>query len=153
MGKKIFYLLVLMFIASCSQKNKSKDDTQTSSADNNIPEIRKVVNAKPVASYLISIGDARLDRKFGVEIYETSQTFKYLLNMQYDGMLQHDTLKLPNFGTWPEVQIKAGDDKLSCIIGFLDEQKTFKEYKLLSAKNNELKLTRLKSYGVETYTK
>ncbi len=140
-------------MAACTQQNKKAGAHMASGADDSIPAIRKTVNKKPVASYFIPMGDTRLDRKFGVAIYETAETFKYLLAMQYDAMLQDDTLTIPNFGVWPVVQIRQGPDRLSCIIGFLDEEKNFREYKLLSAKNNELKLTRLKSYGVETYIK
>lgn len=71
--------------------------------------------------------------------------------MQYEGVLETDTLKIPNFGTWPMVQVIKGPEKMSCVIGFLDKQKHFKEYKKLLAKDNKLKLLVLKRYGVGLY--
>lgn len=78
---KYYYVILLICISACSQKNKSANK-------NTIPEVRATVSKNPVASYLISMGNPKLDRKFGVEIYETPYTFKYLLVMQYDGMIQ-----------------------------------------------------------------
>jgi len=72
-----------------------------------------------------------------------------LLAMQYEGIQETDTLKIPDFDTWPVVQVKPGSDSLSCIIGFLNEKKEFMEYKLLSAKNDQLRLTVLRRYAVD----
>jgi hypothetical protein len=128
-------------MTACTKKTKPANKKP-------IPEARITISKNPVASYLIPMGNPKLDRKFGVEIYETPYTFKYLLVMQYDGMIQTDALKIPNFGISPVVKIKPGAEKLSCIIGFLDERNNFREYKMLSAKNDDLKLTVLKSYVV-----
>ena len=89
LNTKCYYLIFLICISACIQKNKPANK-------NTIPEVRITVNKNPVASYLIPMGNPKLDRKFGVEIYETPYTFKYLLVMQYDGMIQTDTLKIPN---------------------------------------------------------
>jgi len=134
-------VVIIILISACNNNNGYKKV--------NIPEVRTEVNKKPVASYLIAVGDPRLDRKFGVEVFETPFTFKYLLAMQYEGIEETDTLNIPNFDTWPVVQVKPGDDSLSCVIGFLDEKKQFLEYKLLSAKNDELKLTVLRRFAVD----
>jgi hypothetical protein len=131
--------IIIFLLSACGNKS-SKAPV--------IPEERKGINKNPVASYLVTAGDSRLDRKFGVEVYETPFTFKYLLKMQYGGMEETDTLKVPNFDTWPVVQVKPGKDSLSCIIGFLNEKKEFMEYKLLSVKDNQLKLSVLKRYHV-----
>ena len=133
-------------MSACTQKNKLNYEGLANK--NVIPELRTAVSKNPVASYLIPMGNPKLDRKFGVEIYETPYTFKYLLVMQYDGMIQTDTLKIPNFGSSPVVKVKPGTEKLSCIIGFLDKGNNFREYKMLSAQNDDLKLTVLKSYVV-----
>ena len=133
-------IIVIILISACGNNN---------SKNSAIPGVRKEVNKKPVASYLITVGDPRLDQKFGVEIYETPYTFKYLLAMQYEGIQETDTLKIPDFDTWPVVQVKPGSDSLSCIIGFLNEKKEFMEYKLLSAKNDQLRLTVLRRYAVD----
>ncbi len=133
-------VIFIILISACSNNN---------SRNAAIPEVRKEINKKPVASYLITAGDPRLYQKFGVEVYETPLTFKYLLVMQYEGIEETDTLKIPNFDTWPVIQVKPGSDSLSCIIGFLNEKKQFMEYKLLSAKNDQLKLTVLRRYKVD----
>jgi len=133
-------IIIIILISACSNKH-SKSPI--------IPDVRKEINKKPVASYLITVGDPRLEQKFGVEVYETPYTFKYLLLMQYQGIEETDTLKIPDFDTWPVVQVKPGSDSLSCIIGFLNEKKEFMEYKLLSAKNDQLRLTVLRRYAVD----
>ena len=133
-------VIVIILISACSNNN-SKNTV--------IPEVRKEINRNPVASYLVTVGDPRLDWKFGVEVFETPYTFKYLLAMQYEGIQETDTLKIPNFDTWPVVQVKPGNDSLSCIIGFLNEKREFMEHKLLSAKNDQLKLTVLRRYEVD----
>ena len=116
------------------------------SNNNTIPAIRKNVKKEAVASYVIPMGDPKLDRKFGAEVFETPETFKYLLVMYFDGTTQNDTLAVPDFGISPIVQIKPGTEKLSCIIGFLDDKNVFREYKMLAIKNDQLRLTTLKRY-------
>jgi hypothetical protein len=69
--------------------------------------------------------------------------------MYYDGTVQTDTLNVPNIGILPTVKIKAGEEKLSCIIGFLDNKNEFREYKMLHEKNGQLALTNLKKYEVD----
>jgi hypothetical protein len=148
----MFFLILI----SCSQNSERQNNGshKTIKATNDtIPEVRKDVSDKPVASYMIPIGNPKLEYKFGVTIYETPQTFKYLMRMQYEGMVVTDTLKVPNFGIWPTVDVKPGKEKLSCIIGFLDKDKKFKEYKMLTIEENDLKLTVLKRYGVGVYSK
>ncbi|HEX8331849.1 MAG TPA: hypothetical protein VF622_04460 [Segetibacter sp.] len=150
-----YYLIPFLFFIGCSQSDERRNsglNKTTKVTNDTIPEVRKEVSHKPVASYMIPIGDPRLEYKFGVLIYETPQTFKYLMRMQYEGMVVTDTLKVPNFGIWPTVEVRPGKEKLSCLIGFLDKEKKFKEYKMLTIKDNDLKLTVLKRYGVGVYS-
>ena len=132
----IKYLPFLIIFCSCANNLDS----------NTIPTIRKTVKSNPVASYVIPMGDPKLDRKFGTEIYETSETFKFKLVLYNDGTVVTDTLEFPNLGFVPVVQVKPGTEKLSCIIGFLDNKKVFREYKMLSIQNDKLMLTTLKRY-------
>ena len=134
-SKYLLFLLIIV-IGSCAD-NK-----------NDIPEKRDNVNKDPVASYVIPMGDPKLDRKFGVQIFETPFTFKYLLMMFHDGTEQQDTLYIPNIGISPVIQIKPGNDTLSCVIGFLDKEKTFREYKMLTGTNDQLRLKTLKKYSL-----
>lgn len=145
---------IIGLLAACNnptlQRTESTESTTIVTHDT-IPEIRTAVSKKPVASYRVPIGDRKLERYFGVTVYETPFTFKYLLQMQYEAIEESDTLRIPNIGTWPVVEVHPGKDKLSCIIGFLDDKKTFREYKMLSAKGNQLRLSVLKKYGVGRY--
>lgn len=151
---KYLCFLFIFQLVSCAEKNKNNSDSRTITVSNDtIPSVRKKVSKKPVAAYVIPMGDVKLDRKFGVEIYETPGTFKYFLVMYHDGTIQNDTLTVPNFGRWPEVKVKPGKEKFSCIIGFLDNKNDFMEFKMLSAKGDKLRLTILKQYGVATYYK
>ena len=151
MNYTVLFFVLLLY--SCSQ-NKRQNETSSSGSfttNDTIPIFRKQVSRSPVASYIIPINNPLLHQYFGVKVYETSVTFQFLLKMQYEGVLETDTLKIPNFGTWPVVQVIKGPEKMSCIIGFLDKQKHFKEYKMLVAKDNKLKLLVLKRYGVGVY--
>jgi hypothetical protein len=62
-----------------------------------------------------------------------------------------DTLKIPNFGIMPKVEIQKGEKEQSCIIGFLDKNGVFKEYKLVRIKNEQLKISTLKYYAKTKY--
>jgi hypothetical protein len=73
------------------------------------------------------------------------------MKMQFEEIRGTDTLKLPNFGIMPEPVIRKGPGKYSCIVGFLDKDKQFREYKKVYIKNDVLKVTALKHYGVSTY--
>ena len=141
-------LAILLF--SCGEKNNNTSTAGRPVSNDTVPIVRRSVSKKPVASYWVVMNEI-LDRKFGVDVYETPNTFKYFLSMQYDGMVQTDTLEVPNFGMWPEIRTKPGEQKLSCIIGFMDTKKEFREYKLLSAKNNKLVLSTLKYYAEGRY--
>lgn len=113
-----------------------------------IPEFRKEVKKEPVADYMEKLNDPLNNWHFSVQLYETPQTFKYLIKMQFEEVRGEDTLKLPNFGLEPQPVLQKGKEKYSCIIGFMDKDKKFREYKLVSASGSELKLTTLNHYSV-----
>jgi hypothetical protein len=56
-------------------------------------------------------------------------------------------------GAEPKPVIQKGEDKYSCIVGFMDNNNQFREYKKVYVKNDELKVTSLKHYSVATYQK
>jgi len=111
-----------------------------------IPAKRSTVNQSPVAQY-----DELNSDGFSVSVYETSETFHYLIKMKYRELVEKDTLRIPNFGVWPAVRIKKGDQRPSCVIGFLDKDSLFRESKLISASGKKLKVHVLKHYGAATY--
>ncbi len=113
------------------------------------PEFRKIVKKEAVATYREKTDNPLNDWYFTVELYETPKTLQYLLTMQFEEVKGQDTLELPDFGTPPKPVLQKGKDKYSCIIGFLDNNNKFMDYKLVYVKDgNNLKLTTLKHYSV-----
>ena len=84
-----------------------------------------------------------------MRLYETPKTFHYLIKLEYEEIRGQDTLKLPNFGALPKPVIQKGPEQYSCIIGFMDKDNQFREYKKVYVKENTLKITALKHYGVK----
>jgi len=153
--KCCLFLFAIVIAVACNDKNKLHEEKASKETEfvtnDTIPEVRREVKKDPIASYLVPSKDKYLDYKFGVKVFETPKTFQYLLEMNYDGMKVKDTLKIPNFGTWPVIEVKPTKEKLTCIIGFLDKDKNFKEYKMLTAKDDKLKLKVLHRYFVGSY--
>ena len=158
--KRNFFLVSLIicgyFFTGCQQNQNnatvqpSDNVAQTNaSSGESIPDERKQIKKDPVASYKEKADDALNDWYFSVRLFETKKTFDYLLKMQFEEIRGEDTVRLPNLGFEPKPELRKGKDKYSCIIGFLDQQHNFREYKLVSVKNgNELKLTTLNRYSV-----
>ncbi len=118
-------------------------------AADNIPEYRKEIRKEPVDAYREKTDNPLNDWYFSVKLFETAKTFQYLVKMQFEEVHGEDTLKLPNFGIEPKPVLKKGSDKYSCIIGFLDNDHVFREYKMVHVENgNQLKITTLKHYAV-----
>ncbi len=157
-GILFFLVSGTAFFTGCSTHEEpsgstgAKKDPVVANTNDTIPEKRESVSKKAVASYYTVVGDPKLDRKFGLSIYETPSTFNYILRMQYEAVLATDTLTLPNFGVWPKVEIHPGKTSMSCIIGFVDRKGQFREYKMLSAEGNKMKLVALKKYSVGRYS-
>lgn len=118
-----------------------------------VPLYRASVQAEPVAAYKEKTDNPLNDWYFSVKLYETPKTFQYVMKLKYEELEGDDTLNLPNVGTMPKPVIQKGEDKYSCIVGFMDNQNQFKEYKKVYVKNDELKVTSLKHYTVATYDK
>jgi hypothetical protein len=153
--KNLFFLYVVITIISCnnnentSVSNNSKDSVTVT--NDTISRIRNEINLKSVASFFKPIPNSLNDWHFSVDVYETKETFYYLMKMEYMEFRETDTLKIPNIGIWPKIEIHKGTDDYSCIVGFFDKASNFKEYKLISAKDDKLKVTVLHRYGVATY--
>ena len=152
------YLLFTLFIifGSCNSEQQkeiaeNKKDSVAVLPSATIPLTRDSASTKPVATFSKKIPDELNDWKFSVNVYETKETFHYLMKMQYMELRAADTLKIPNFGISPKIEIKQGDDPYSCVVGFLDKQNQFREYKLVSVKDNTLKVHVLRRYAVTTY--
>ena len=153
----IFFTIVL---TSCQSGNSNASATDSSgnksiviNPTNDIPQFRTDVKTDPVDEYKEKTDNPINDWYFSVKLYETKETFHYLIKMKFEELTGEDTLKLPNFGTMPKPVIKKGDTKYSCIIGFMDNENKFREYKLVHVDGNQLKITALKHYAVATYQK
>jgi hypothetical protein len=147
-------------VISCSgdsAKNKEKEQakdlpkTIVAKPYDTIPRYRAVVKKEPIDSYQEKTENPLNDWYFRVRIYETPNTFHYLLKLEYEEIRGQDTLRIPNFGIPPRPVIRKGKEKYSCIIGFLDKDNAFREYKKVFVKNNTLKVTTIKQYSVATY--
>jgi hypothetical protein len=117
-----------------------------------IPEYRKEIKAEAVDSFSEKTDNPLNDWYFSVKLFETPKTFQYLIKMKFEELSAEDILRLPDFGIQPKPVLKKGNDKYSCIIGFMDTDNKFREYKLVHVENgNQLKITTLKHYSVATY--
>ncbi|MBS1668973.1 MAG: hypothetical protein JST58_16480 [Bacteroidetes bacterium] len=150
--------LSFIFVSCHSPSSNNNSDAHDSASKqmvvnpvNNIPEFRKEVKPDAVASYKEKTDNPLNDWYFSVSIYETPTTFNYLMKLQFEEIRGEDTLRLPNLGIYPKPMIQKGKNKYSCIIGFMDANNQFREYKLVHVENgNNLKVTTLKHYSLTT---
>jgi hypothetical protein len=155
----IYFALSFCFIASCGEMatqpvSDKEDSTQGPVIVNpavNVPLFRDTVQKAPVAEYRVKTDNPLNDWYFSVRLYETPKTFYYLMRLQFEELQGADTLKLPNFGTMPKPEIRKRPESYSCIVGFLDNDKQFREYKKVYVVGDKLKVTALKHYAVATY--
>jgi hypothetical protein len=154
----VFAISIGFYLSSCQPNNKQSSDNDSSAnkpviinPTNNVPQLRSVVKTEPIDQYKEKTDNPLNDWYFSVKLYETPITFHYLIKMQFEEIRGEDTLKLPNFGYDPKPVLKKGNEKYSCIIGFMDDKNVFREYKLVHVSNGSLKITALKHYAVATY--
>ena len=113
------------------------------------PEFRQQVKKEAVVEYKESLHDPlNKDWVFAVRLFETDKTQSYRVNMRYEELEADDTLKLPDLGTPPHPVVRAGSDKHSCMIGFMDNDNKFREYKMVTVKGDQLAIHAVKHYSV-----
>jgi len=116
------------------------------------PEFRAQVKKEPVAEYQVKTDDPLNTTYFTVSLYETPRTMYYLVKVDYEGMPAEDTLKFPDLGTQPHPVLQKGQEKFACVIGFLDNDRQFRDLKLAyvidKGKDLQLKIKTLKHYVV-----
>ena len=110
------------------------------------PEFRDRVKKEPVAVYHEKTGYISGD--FDVKLYQTNKTLYFRVDVNWEGLPATDTVKLPDIGTAPQPVRQKGTEKMSCVIGFLDNDKQFREQKLVAAKGDQLKFTTLRHWSV-----
>ncbi|MBO9612368.1 MAG: hypothetical protein J7619_06725 [Dyadobacter sp.] len=154
---KHYSFLLLLALLCCNKPKNNGENTAanngepTKAINDTIPLTREKVENSPVASYSEKVKDELNDWRLAVDIYETKETFKFLMKIEYMVQEAEDTLTIPNFGIMPKVEIRKGPQKESCIVGFLDKQGEFKEYKLIALKDKQLKISTLKYYARARY--
>ncbi|WP_025764845.1 hypothetical protein [Dyadobacter tibetensis] len=153
---KYLPFFLLLWLAACNNQQKEEQNTQLPEIVNDtIPEVREKVSEKAVATFEEKVKDPEglNNWKFKVQAFETPATFTYLLNIQYMELRVTDTLTIPNFGIRPSVALHPGPSKLSCIVGFLDKDSLFKDYKQIEIVKGQLKIRQLKGYRRALYKK
>lgn len=149
--RTIYPFFLVFILAACNSAGTNKENQEDSVVftSDNIPLERNNINPEPIKRYTETIKSFETTDEFKVALYETRQTFRYLIKISYKQMEVEDTLRVPNFGTPPAVDIVKGDSiHPSCIVGFLDKEKKFRESKLIAFANNKLKVKVLKHYAV-----
>jgi hypothetical protein len=157
MKRPSFVLFTALFISAChsSSSDQPAPGKDTALVDlshpalpqpKHNPEFRAQVKKEPVAEYQEQTG--RIEGDFAVKLYQTSKTMAFRADIEYEGLPGSDTIRLPDLGTEPHPVLQKGDDKYSCVIGFLDNDKRFRELKLVHAKGDQLKITTLKHWIV-----
>jgi hypothetical protein len=151
--KIILALTALLLLFSCSENdpaNTTEKSVGTTTGKPVVSLTRDSVKTAPVASYSVRTDNPLNEWYFKVQLFETPQTFKYLVKLQFEEIQGEDTLTLPNLGKMPEPVIQKGPDKYSCILAFKDQDGQVREYKKVYVKKNSLKITALKHYAVTT---
>ena len=114
------------------------------------PGNRDLVKKEAVAEYRVRTEDKLNESYFSVRLYETTQTMRYRVKMEFEGLEGEDTVKLPDLGTPPQPALEKGNEKYACILGLLDNDHKFRELKKVYVTSNgqSLKITTLKHYAV-----
>lgn len=146
--KTVCTILIAISILSC---NSISNKESGNSANRNIAAERTNVNPDPVKTYSETVKSFATIDEFKISVFETKQTFNYLIKIEYKNIEEEDTLRVPDIGILPSVEIEKGDSiRPSCIVGFLDQDKQFKESKLIYFDDDKLKVHVLKHYAVFT---
>lgn len=154
-------LLFCCLLAAGCRETTPNNDAKTAaetpavveSPADKIPLNRTTVSKEPIAEHKEKTDNPLNDWYFSVKVYETPKTFLYVMKCKYEELEGDDTLRLPNMGTEPKPVIQKGEDKYSCIVGFMDNNNQFREYKKVYVKNDQLKVSSLKHYSVAAYDK
>lgn len=154
--KLLSFVTALLLLLACNSNPKPEQapvaDTPvakiTPKPQDTIPQKRTTIAKAPVEQYQEKTDDPLNDWYFRVRLYETKETFRYVVKMEFEEIHGTDTLKLPNLGIPPKPVLKKGEEKYSCIIGFIDQHGVFQSYKKVYVSGNSLKITALRQFRV-----
>lgn len=141
----------MLLLAAChsDQPDESSQPNQTIVIPKDtVPTVRDNPQVKPAAQFSEPIGDELNDWKFAVELYETKQTFQYSLRVQAKEVRVNDSISFPNLGYAPKPVLQKAKEPFTCLIGFLDKQGNFKEYKKVSFIDDQLRIKTTHTYYV-----
>ncbi len=145
----IFAAVVLLFACNGSENTSPVNTTDhTSNTTDTLSLKRGNVQANAVASFSVPVPNELNKWQFAIALYETEDRFTYRVKMEYEEVRGEDMITFPNLGFEPKPLIQKGNGQYECIIGFLDKERKFREYKEVSVKNETLKMTTLKYYSV-----
>ncbi|MDE3254030.1 MAG: hypothetical protein KGO92_14610 [Bacteroidota bacterium] len=145
----------MLFLAAC-HSDQPEDTGQSNQTvvipKDTVPPVRTNPKTTPAARFSEPIGDELNDWKFAVELYETPKTFVYSLRIQAKEVRVNDSVSFPNLGYAPKPVLQKGNQPFTCLIGFLDKEGKFKEYKKVSFTDDQLRIKTTHTYYVG-YTK
>jgi len=143
-------VLLISILAGCANPSEQNEAAveESAQAPAAITDLRDSVAAQPAASFRKKTPNDLNDWYFSVDLFETKKRFEYVVKMRYEEATGVDTISFPNLGEEPRPVLKQGKSEFSCVIGFLDKEGTFREYKEVSFAKDRLKITTLKYYAV-----
>ncbi|MCO4292008.1 hypothetical protein NF867_03920 [Solitalea sp. MAHUQ-68] len=150
MNKHLLPLLLFVFsVVSCNSKESPKQ------IEDKIETTRSKVSKDAVAvfdqKYVGQImGSDINDWRFSVKLYETPKTFWYRMEVVDRELEIKDTVVFPNLGMNIEPALKKGREPNSCLVGFLDKQGNFLEYKKVVSGPKGLSIKQTQTYYVST---
>ena len=147
---KIFiaFATVLLFTACGETADTNSKTTTAGSTASAIDLKRSNPKTEAVQQYEEKVDNDLNNWFFKVKLYETEKRFTYKMTLQHEEVSGEDEITFPNLGMDPQPVIKKGTAKYECIIGFLDQQGAFREYKKVHVLDGNLKVTTLKSYAI-----
>ncbi|SMO33958.1 hypothetical protein [Solitalea koreensis] len=140
-----YALLVSIIFVSCQNEQKKVI------ASDQISLKRTTVNKEPVAVFEQKYTNSTLnndlnDWRFSIKLYETPKTFWYKMVIVDKELEVRDTVVFPDLGMEMIPALKKGHEPNSCLVGFLDKQGNFMEYKKVVSGAKGLKIKQTQSY-------
>ncbi|POY35017.1 hypothetical protein C3K47_17320 [Solitalea longa] len=147
----VFFVLLSLLI-SCKPSALKQNKTEN---EGKVEETRAVVSKKAVVvfdqKYVGQIRGADLnDWRFSVRLYETPKTFWYRMDVVDRELEVSDTVVFPKLGMEMVPALKKGHEPNSCLVGFLDKQGNFLEYKKVVSGSKGLMIRQTKTYYVSS---
>ncbi|UKJ07038.1 hypothetical protein [Solitalea lacus] len=141
----------VVLLSACNQPTQTKNEKK----EVVVSDVRKVVSPKPVATYDQKYASSTHSNDlnnwhFSVKLYETPKTFWYRMEIVDRALEIRDTVVFPNLGMEMQPALKKGREPYSCLVGFLDGQGNFLEYKKVVSGEKGLIVKQTQTYYVST---